>query len=43
VEERWWDGAAHHRAARFQVACAGGVAYLVSRRAGRWQVDATYD
>jgi protein ImuB len=41
VEERWWDGG--RRQARLQVTVAAGAAYLLSRTAGRWWVEATYD
>ncbi len=41
VEERWWDGG--RRRARFQVVAAGGAAHLLTREAGAWWVEATYD
>jgi protein ImuB len=43
VDERWWDGAAHRRRARMQVAVDDGTAYLVALEGGRWWVEATYD
>ena len=43
VDERWWDGAAHRRRARWQVVTADGTAYLLSQQADRWEVEATYD
>ncbi|HLI00393.1 MAG TPA: hypothetical protein VKV06_06370 [Acidimicrobiales bacterium] len=41
LEERWWEGG--RRRARFQVAVAGGAAYLLVRESGEWRVEATYD
>jgi protein ImuB len=41
--ERWWDLATGRRRARFQVATAAGVAYLLVVEGGRWWVEATYD
>jgi protein ImuB len=41
VEERWWDGRAARRRARFQVV-AGGRAHLLSLEGGRWWVEAIY-
>lgn len=43
VDERWWDDAAHHRRARWQVVTAGGTAHLLSQEGDRWEVEATYD
>lgn len=43
VDERWWDGAAHRRRARFQVQDDRGAAHLVVLEGGRWWVEATYD
>jgi protein ImuB len=41
VEERWWDGG--RRLARLQAILTGGAAHLLTREAGRWWVEATYD
>jgi protein ImuB len=43
VDERWWDGAAHRRRARWQVITATGTAHLLSQQGDRWEVEATYD
>jgi protein ImuB len=43
VDERWWDGGARRRRARFQVVLDGGDAHLVSVEGGRWWIEATYD
>jgi len=43
VDERWWDGAAHRRRARWQVVTAVGAAHLLSQQDHRWEVEATYD
>ena len=43
VDERWWDDAAHHRRARWQVVTADGTAHLLSQEGDRWEVEATYD
>jgi len=43
LDERWWDGAAHRRQARFQVVLDDGTAHLVSVERGNWWLDATYD
>jgi protein ImuB len=43
VDERWWDDAAHHRGARWQVVTAEGTAHLLSQEGDRWEVEATYD
>jgi protein ImuB len=43
VDERWWDGAAHRRRARWQVLTADGTAHLLSKDGDRWEVEATYD
>jgi protein ImuB len=43
VDARWWDGAAHQRRARFQVAAAAGPAWLLALENGRWWVEAVYD
>ena len=43
VDERWWDPSARRRRARFQVATAGGSAWLLALEAGSWWADAVYD
>ena len=43
VDERWWDDAAHHRRARWQVVTVEGTAHLLSQEGDRWEVEATYD
>ncbi len=43
VDERWWDGTAHRRRARWQVVTADGAAHLLSQDGDRWEVEATYD
>jgi protein ImuB len=43
VEERWWDQAANHRKARFQILTATGAAYLLVLDKGVWTVEAVYD
>jgi len=43
VDERWWDDAAHHRRARWQVVTVEGTAHLLSQEGDRWAVEATYD
>lgn len=43
VDERWWDGAAHRRRARIQVALVDGRAHLLTLEAGRWTIEASYD
>jgi protein ImuB len=43
VDERWWDGDAHRRRARFQLVLDDGEAHLVSVEGGRWWIEATYD
>ncbi len=43
VDERWWDGEAHRRRARFQVLADDGVARLLSLEGGRWWVTALWD
>jgi protein ImuB len=47
VDERWWDPATAHRAARLQVlgVSADGTeqAFLLVRRSGRWAVEGVYD
>jgi protein ImuB len=43
VEERWWAPAEARRRARFQVAVAGGRAFLLSLAGGHWAVEAIYD
>ena len=43
VDERWWDDAAHHRRARWQVITAAGTAHLLSQEGDCWEVEATYD
>ena len=42
LEERWWD-AGGRRCARLQVALADGTAHLLTREAGTWRVEATWD
>lgn len=43
ADERWWDPATHRRRARFQMQTGDGAAYLVSREANQWWIEATYD
>jgi protein ImuB len=43
VDERWWDGGAHRRRARFQLLTVSGTAVLLSVQRGRWWVEGTYD
>jgi protein ImuB len=50
VDERWWDPASAHRAARLQVLAAGAaadeleqIAFLLVRTGGRWAVEGVYD
>jgi protein ImuB len=43
VDERWWDGVAHRRRARWQVVTVDGTAHLLSQHDDRWEVEATYD
>ena len=47
VDERWWDAAAAHRAARLQVLTVGEngaeQAFLLVRAGGRWAVEGVYD
>ncbi len=42
VEERWWDGGGR-RKARLQVVLEDGTAHLLTREAGQWQVEASYE
>ena len=42
VEERWWEQGGRRRA-RLQVLLDGGAAHLLTREAGEWWVEATYD
>jgi protein ImuB len=43
VDERWWDGDAARRRARFQVVVEGETALLLVLEGGRWWVEAIYD
>ena len=43
VDERWWDPASRHRAARLQLQGVTGAAWLVVRERGCWWIEATYD
>ncbi len=43
VDEHWWDEAAAHRVARFQVVGVDGSAWLMVVENGRWWVEARYD
>ncbi|PRY30101.1 protein ImuB [Pseudosporangium ferrugineum] len=43
VDERWWAPGEGRRRARFQVAVAGGQAFLLSLASGHWAVEAIYD
>ncbi len=43
VDERWWDGDAARRAARFQVVGDDGRAWLLTLQHGDWWVEASYD
>jgi protein ImuB len=42
-DERWWDPATHQRQARIQVVLDDGTAHLLTRRAGAWYLEASYD
>jgi protein ImuB len=42
LEERWWDPARSHRAARFQFVTATGRAYVASIERQRWWLVAEY-
>lgn len=42
LEERWWEGGGRRRA-RMQVLLEDGGAYLVTREAGSWWIEASYD
>ncbi len=42
VDERWWDPAAHRRAALFQVVTADGTARLLAAAGEHWSVEGTY-
>jgi protein ImuB len=42
LSERWWDPAAAHRRARFQLATDDGRAWLAVVQDGRWLVEAGY-
>ena len=43
VDERWWDGDAHRRRARFQIVTDDGLARLLALEHGRWWVTALWD
>ncbi len=42
LSERWWDGAAARRRARFQLATEDGRAWLAVVQGGHWLVEAGY-
>jgi protein ImuB len=42
LSERWWDPAAAHRRARFQLLTGDGRAWLAAVQDGRWLIEAGY-
>jgi protein ImuB len=43
ADERWWDPPTATRRSRFQLVGTDGSAWLVTRDATRWHLEATYD
>jgi protein ImuB len=43
ADERWWDPATATRRSRFQLVGTDGTAWLVTRDATSWHLEATYD